>query len=61
MSSPFPYRSLVSGHIDDLRRSVAASRPHRSRVASDCPRRGGEARRDASINSIRPLTARFAH
>ena len=56
MYSPNLHRSLVNTHIDDLRRSVAASRGRRSGMESRAARKP---RRDAL--GIRGLVPRFAH
>ena len=58
MYSPHLYSSLVNARIDELHRSMAASRGRRSAATSHVDRRARQPRPGAPTNSIR---TRFAH
>ena len=61
MYSPHLYSSLIDARIDDLRRSMAASRGGYSSARSHSDRGRRQPRVDVRTNSIRALIARFAH
>jgi hypothetical protein len=59
MYSPHLFSSLVNVHIDDLRRSRAASRRLAASIPSDRDARAPSA--NVSGHPVRALAARFAH
>jgi hypothetical protein len=61
MYSPHPYTPLVNARIDDLRRSMSASRGRHSSATSHPEPGARKPRLSASTSSIRVLVARFAH
>jgi hypothetical protein len=60
MYNPRLHSSLVNAHIDDLRRSMAASRGRRSSVAGRPGRGLRQTRRSGANDGVRALVARFA-
>jgi hypothetical protein len=61
MYSPHLYSSLANARIDDLHRSMAASRVRRSSATNHSERGPSEPRLGARTASIWALVARFAH
>jgi hypothetical protein len=61
MYSPHLCSSLVNVRIDDLHRSMAASRGRRSYATTRSDRGAHQPRPGAPTNSIRALVTRFAH